>query len=61
MLFIAGFGAIGSASALAAVAFPGVTKQIGRMPATIIGVEAVLILIFSIYLLYRSFVFFGIV
>jgi hypothetical protein len=60
MLFIAGFGAVGSVMALAAVLFFPISKKIGKVPVGIIGLEATAALILSIALLYKSFDFFGI-
>ena len=60
MLFIAGFGAVGSMLVLAAVLFLPISKRIGKVPVGIMGVEATATLILSLTLLYKSFDFFGV-
>ncbi len=61
MVSIAGIGALSSAIILAAVIFVPVSIHIGKVPASIIGIQAGLILILSSVLLYRSLRFFGII
>lgn len=61
MVLIAGTGALSSAILLVAVFFGPVSNRIGRVSASIISVEAGIILILSSVLLYRSLDFFGIV
>ena len=61
MLFIAGFGVVGSAVTLTAVAFLLIRKPIGGTPVAIIGVEAGIIFILCCHLLYQSFIFFEVV
>ena len=61
MVHIAGIGALSSVIVLAAVFFFPVSSHIGKVSASIIGVEAGIILILSSVLLYRSLDFFGIV
>ena len=61
MLFIAGFGVVGSVIGLGAVIFFPISKYIGRVSAGIIGVETAATLILSIALLYKAFVFFGLI
>jgi hypothetical protein len=61
MVFIAGIGALSSLIVLAAIISAPVSNHIGKVSASIIGVEAGIILILSSVLLYRSLSFFGIV
>lgn len=61
MVSIAGVGALSSAIVLGAVFFVPASNHIGKVSASIIGVEAGVILILSSALLYRSLSFFGIV
>ncbi|MDA0812498.1 MAG: hypothetical protein O3C21_08955 [Verrucomicrobia bacterium] len=61
MVSIAGIGLLCSVIVLAALFFVRVSNHIGRVSASIIGVEAGLILILSSVLLCRSLSFFGIV
>ena len=61
MMFIAGLGAVSSMIVLAAIFSAPVSNHIGKVSASIIGVEAGIILILSSVLLYRSLSFFGIV
>lgn len=60
MLFIAGVGAICSATTLAAVVFLPIMRRMGRTPVAIIGIEAAIALLLSAALLYQSLEFFGV-
>ena len=60
MLFIAGFGAICSATTLAGVVFLPIMRRMERTPVAIIGVEAAIALFLSAALLCQSLRFFGV-
>ena len=61
MVHIAGIGVLSSVIVVAAVFFVPLSNHIGKLSASIIGVEASMIVIVSSVLLYQSLSFFGII